>query len=60
MHYKKKVQCGFEPVKMHWIFYRFTNAFQMIFDALKTSFVMKVVLYWILITTINKRTEISK
>ena len=34
MHYKKKAQCGFEPAKMHWAFYRFTNAFQMIFDAL--------------------------
>ena len=34
MHYKKKAQCGFEPAKMHWAFYRFTNAFQMIFDEL--------------------------
>ena len=34
MHYKKKTQCGFKPAKMHWAFYRFTNAFQMIFDAL--------------------------
>ena len=31
---KKKAQCGFEPTKMHWAFYRITNAFQMIFDAL--------------------------
>ena len=34
MHYKKKAQCGFEPIKMHWTFYRSTNAFQMISDAL--------------------------
>ena len=34
MQYKKKAQCGFEPAKMHWAFCRFTNAFQMIFDAL--------------------------
>ena len=34
MHYKKKAQWGFELAKMHWAFYRFTNEFRMIFDAL--------------------------